>query len=73
MEILRGEGGVLKAKFLEALANCMKINWNFPEEVGGGVQNRKPSMEVYGYFLRLSHLKAKIEIKTKCESLTVND
>ena len=29
----------------------MKINWNFLG--GGGVQNKKPSMREYGYFLEL--------------------
>ena len=31
----------------------MKLNWNF---LGGeGVQNKKPSMEEYGYFLELQN------------------
>ena len=29
----------------------MKMNWNFLG--GGGVQNKKPSMGEYGYFLEL--------------------
>ena len=38
----------------------MKLNWNFPGGGGGGVgdggegvQNKKPSMVEYGYFLEL--------------------
>ena len=44
LEIPRGRG-VLKAKFLEAM---YETKLEFP---GGGVQNKKPSMGVYGYFL----------------------
>ena len=54
---LGGRGGVLKAKLLEK--KSMKLNWNF---LGGkGVQNEKPSVGEYGYFLELQ-IKIKIGI-----------
>ena len=36
----------------------MKVNWNFP---GGGVQNKKPSMGQYGYFLELHNTKCNVK------------
>ena len=32
----------------------MQLNWNFPG--GDGVQNKKPSVGVYGYFLELHNV-----------------
>ena len=69
LEIPRGRG-VLKLNFWK---QCMKINWNFLREGGGGIKNKNPSVGEYGYFLELhialkplgsNHLLLKYDIFT---------
>ena len=50
--------GVLKAKFLEEMILCMKIDWISWGEGGGRVQNKKPSMGGVWIFSGTAHSDA---------------
>ena len=65
-------GGGVKVKILEVKYGAkLEFSWKKGAGWGGGVQNKKPSMWEYGYFLELHHVTYTVRYETGTKESTI--